>query len=166
MNVTATLRNYMEVTVSATSSTGGKTSTKDPFKRTAAYANGAGSNIALQVNEYYAENRTLAAGANETLDIAGGVANLTKVKEFQIHLPDGTNQASSISVGGASSNPWFPFLADSSDKLKVLKGGSITIGVPVVAGMAVTAGSADKLKVENNDGSNNATYQVVLLGNS
>lgn len=131
---------------------------------------------ALQVDEIYTSQRSLAAGANETLDLAGaitgqisGTVDFSKIKAVFLELPatkaDGSNQSSRVDFGGAASNPWLGFLTDASDKLKLLKGGSITIAVPTVSGMAVAAGTADKLFIENKDGSNAALYNIVLLGN-
>lgn len=131
---------------------------------------------ALTLDEIYAEQRTLAAGANETLDLAGaltgqisGTVDFAKVKVVLLEMPatkaDGSNQSTRVDFGGAASNPWLGFLADASDKVKLFKGGCITIVCPTVDGMAVTAGTADKLFVENKDGSNAALYNIVLLGN-
>lgn len=151
---------------------------RNSFSSNRVYANGNGTSSGSQINEVFSDIRTLAAGANEPLDLfgvligeMGDTVDLTKVKELRIRLadaanPDGSNQASSIAVGGASANGWFPFLMDATDRLKVLKGMTVSIGCPVLAGMPVVAGSADQLKIENNDLVNNATYSIAVFGNS
>lgn len=148
-----------------------------------------GAAVALGANEVYGAVRTLAGGANEELDLAGsGLTNLVgdtgitfaRVKAVLIWLLSATDSlvqgdgsasvtgtlASSIKVGGAATNAFKLFMDDVTDKIVIPNGGMAMFSDPGATGLVVTAGTADKLKVENMDGAVSAKYLIVLLGSA
>lgn len=136
------------------------------YSATASLANGTGAN---QANSLWIDTRTLAASANEELDLAGvltdafgGVLTLTKVKALLIEADDAN--VNDVLVGGAASNAWAAMFGDATDVLKVKPGGFFMLVAPDANGLAVTAGTGDKLKLANSGGGTGVTYTIVLLG--
>lgn len=125
-------------------------------------------------NQMWHDTRTLATGASENLDLAGVLTNafgdtVTFAKIRVVYIRNNST-ASSLLVGGAASNAWFPFLVDSSDKIKLQPKSTnyvsdFVMTAPGTAGFAVTAGSADQLKIEHGaEASASLTYTIVLIG--
>jgi hypothetical protein len=118
---------------------------------------------------YLSDGRTLATTVSEELDLSGSLVNeqgetvaFTKVK-FLLIQNDSTDASCILSVGGAASNGWISAFGDATDKIKVGPGGKLLLWNPSLAGYAVTAGTADKLKIEN-PGTATATYSIIIGG--
>ena len=115
--------------------------------------------------------RTLAGSATEDLDIAGGItdsfgAAVTFARVRGLIISNQTTSAGIIlEVGGAASNEWYAWAGAAGDKAKVGPDGVLYLWNPSAAGVAVTAGSADTLKIANTGGST-VTYQIVIIGAS
>lgn len=131
------------------------------------------SGVAInQLNLLWHDRRTLAAGANEDLDLAGSLVNsfgttatFVKVKLLSVAMTAAGNTATTtISVGGASANQFVNWVADATDKIIVFQGGAMMLFNPSLAGYAVTAGTGDLLNILNNDGSNAVDYDIVIGG--
>ena len=114
---------------------------------------------------------TIAASGTQGIDLAGSLTDpagntitWTKLMGLIIILDDETT-ATSISVGPYSgSNPLAGLFADASDLLKIYNGGSMCWMTPAATPVTVTGGSADALRIVNNDASNAATVYVAFLG--
>jgi len=122
-----------------------------------------------KADRIFADTRTLAGSANETLDLAGSLtdvlgAALTFAKVKAIIVVAGDSNAGNILVGGAASNGFVGPFADATDKIKVRKSG-LFIWADAEIGETVTAGTGDLLKFENSAGSS-ATYTVIIIGES
>lgn len=129
-------------------------------------ANGTGAG---QCNKWYRSYRTLAAGAADNLDLAGSLLDpfgntltFTGVKYVAIALiSDSVNGTNKLTVGNAT-NPWVgPMGAtgtvDVFDALELYH--------PGASGWAVTAATADILKI-NNGGAASITYCILIAGNA
>jgi len=121
-----------------------------------------------QAKIVFTDERTLAASANESLDLAGGLTDafgqaitFTKIKAIAIKAAAGNTN--NVEVGGAASNAFLLF-KDATDVLPVRPGGMALIVAPDAAGIAVTAGTGDLLKVANSGGGTGVTYQIAILG--
>lgn len=154
------------------------TSTKSN-KQTLKSSNGASS--AKGADQVYSAVRSLAGGANETLDLSGSLTNIfgetisfVRIKAILIELlstaqdADNGTAATSILVGGAATNQalagsgkWF---GDTSDKIRVFNGGFFACAVDNAAGVTVANASTDSLKVENEDGAVTAKYRLTIIG--
>lgn len=127
---------------------------------------------ANQIDKIWHDRRTLAGGANETLDLIGSLtdafgvtASFAKVKAILIYNRT-TTTGVFLLVGGAASNAWAGgMLVDASDKAKVGPGGFLAWASPV-DGYAAAAGSTDNLKIENGHGSTAAEYDIIIIGTS
>lgn len=140
---------------------------------------GTGDDKAEQV---WFDERTLAAGADEDLDLAGGLTDpfgdtitFTKIKALLVlNTSDelSTPTDAEIQVGGGDTgdgtNAWDTWItstaADGSEAVKVPVGGGHMLFNRLAAGFAVTAGVGDLLRIKNNDGSDQAQYQIMVVG--
>lgn len=136
------------------------------YTAAASLANGTGAN---QANSLWIDTRTLAASASEELDLAGGltdafgnVLTLTKVKGLLIEADDAN--VNDVLVGGAASNAWAALFGDATDVIRVKPGGFILLAAPDANGLAVTAGTGDKLKLANSAGSTSVTFTIAFVG--
>lgn len=131
-----------------------------------AMLDGAGLN---QANQVYSGRRTLAASANESLDLSGGLTNafgttLTFTKVKALVIVAATGNTNDVIVGGAASNGFISWVGAADDTVKVKPGGMFVISAPTAAGLPVTAATADLLKVANSAGGSSVTYDIIVIG--
>src|SRR6185312_7528683 len=81
---------------------------------------------ASQASEVFSDTRTLASGANETLDLNGSLTDalgasvaFTKVKILMIR----NNGTTALTVGGAATNGFISPFGTATDTIKVQPGG-------------------------------------------
>lgn len=124
---------------------------------------------ASQINQVFADTRTLAASATEDLDLAGGLTNalgatvtFTKVRALIIR-PAATN-TNNVLVGGASSNQFSTPFGAGTHTVTVRPGGLLALVAPDATGYVVTAGTGDLLKLANSSSGTGVTYDIVILG--
>lgn len=156
-------------TFTKTETFGDNTSQSSNFSFTSNLTNGV---IANTADRLFVNQTTLAAGATLNLDLAGsltdvfgGLITFVKVKYFYFQLTTDTT-ASSVTLGGhgsAAAPLWF---SATTDKVTVRNGGFFSIYAPDVTGYPVVTTTGDLLKIVNNDGSNVATYKIVIVGTS
>lgn len=125
-------------------------------------ANGTGAN---QANQVFVDSRSLASGANETIDLSGSLTNaigesvtFTAIKVLMIK----NNGTTALTVGNAASNQFSSYLGAAAHTMIVPAGG-VALHTAPSAGFAVTAGTGDQLKVENAAGATCA-YDLILIG--
>lgn len=119
-----------------------------------------------QANESWEDQRTLASGASENLDLqAGGETNaygdalsFSVIKIIFINITSAAGGP--LLVGGAAANQLASFFGDVSDKLQVRK--TMLLATGDVTGYVVNA--ADVLKIENEDGANAVTFDIIVIG--
>lgn len=167
--MTATLSSNVSVQVTAQLKDGatiGEVTHDIAFRMANALTNGSGAN---QANQAYAGRRTLAASATENLDLSGGLINafgtallFTAIKAIVITAAAGNTN--DVLVGGAASNGFVSWVGDPADVVKVKPGGMFVIAAPNAAGFAVTAATADLLKIANSGAGTGVTYDVVVIG--
>lgn len=126
-------------------------------------------NGANQANQVFHDQRTLAASASEELDLSGGLTNglgqsvtFTKLKLLLIKAAAGNTN--DVLVGGASLNGFIAPFGDATDVIKVKPGGTLLLVAPDANGYAVTAGTADLLKIANSGAGSGVTYDIVAIG--
>ncbi len=142
-----------------------------------AYTFGTG---ALKVNEVWHDRRVLANSTAEDIDLNAVLTNefgetvtLAKVKAIIVFnrtdetttSPAHTATTAQITVGGSAGNEFIgPFKA-SLDAIDVETGGMFCIATPGT-GWAVTGASTDILQIENNDGAEEALYDIFIIGDA
>ena len=129
-----------------------------------AFAPGTGSGLA---DLMFRDTRQLADGASENLDLSGSLSSafgasllFAKVKVLIIK---NLSAAQILSVGGAASLGFVSWVGDPTDIVKVGAGGFLCLVNP--AGYAVTAGTADLLKILNSAGAV-CDYDIIIIGSS
>lgn len=136
-------------------------------------ANGTGAGNAQYV---YVTQPSIAASSSLNIDLAGSVTDVygntitfAKIKVIYVELTT-TTAASTIDVGGASSAGFANWIssagtfATDQPKVRVRNGGIFFLGCTDGTGYAVTATTADILKITNNDGAVAASLNILIVG--
>ncbi len=175
--LTATLAASVSVNHAIDSDLGLRIGANGQISYSVALSKGEGSNKAEAVVEL---SGTIAHGARADIDLSGTLTDLfartvafTKIKailfknvstlESEITLGGGTDGA-----GTAAFDTWLKSAAgggagDGSECLRFPKGAFTLLGNPE-AGWAVTGTTADILSLKNEDGSDDALYEIAIVG--
>lgn len=116
---------------------------------------------------FHSSGRTLSASANETFDLAGGISDkfgnaLTMACVKALFIKN-SSAVATLEVGNAT-NAWEGWTTTATSTITVGPGGMIALFDPSANAMEVTASTGDILKITNNDGSNSATYDIIIVG--
>jgi hypothetical protein len=130
-----------------------------------------------QADLVFHDQRTLAASANEDLDLIGTMlqepfgSNLSmlRVKALVVAAmgTSTTPNQNNVVVGAAAANAWTGLL--NSTGTVTLRPGAVFCAFASqtdAAGYVVTAGTADLLRVANSAGGTSVTYDIVVIGAS
>lgn len=127
---------------------------------------GTGANQAKTV---WTDTRTLTASATENLDLAGvltdafgNVITFAKIKAIII-TADAAN-TNDVIIGNHATAACLLFFGAATHTAAIKPGGALMVVAPNVDGYAVTATTADMLKVLNSAGGTSVTYTIVLIG--
>lgn len=123
----------------------------------------------------FVDERTVASATNDDIDLAGVLVGalgntLTFVEIVAILVINkskaGVANTTNLTIG-ASTNPFVGFLGGTTPTIGPIRpGGFVLIGCPADVGIgAVTAGTADILRIANSSGAS-ATYQIAIIGRS
>lgn len=139
------------------------------LSRSLALSNGTGAG---QADRVWSDRRTLAASANEDLDLAGvlldafGAAiTFARIKGLVIAAAKGNTN--NVVVGAAASNPWATLLG-TTGTITLRPGAFLAVGTGAAdaTGYAVTASTGDLLRIANSGAGTPVTYDVLLIGAS
>lgn len=165
-----------QLSVKATATQNGDNAYADTFSPALSevvnLTSGTGAN---QFDLVYADERTVADGANDDIDLAGVLADafgdtITFAELVGLVVinkqSDGTANTTDLTIGGGS-NPFIGFLGGATHTVGPIKpGGVFSIFAGDAAGVGtVTAGTADILRVTNGAGAS-STYQIAIFGRS
>lgn len=151
----------------------GNTVNSNAFSYSKTMTTGTGAN---QVDLVYVVTGTIVASGNLQLDLAGVLADFfgatisfARIKAMYIELTTDTT-STGVSVGGGTDGSgaaaFINWVGDVTDKIKLRNGGCFTLTAPDATAYAVTATTADILRLTNLDASNVATYKIGLAGAS
>ena len=122
-----------------------------------------------QAKEVFSDTRTLAASGTEDLDLSGVLTDafgntllFTRIKALIIEAA--ATNTNDVVVGGAASNGFISPFGASTDKVKVKPGGCFVLIAPDATAYAVTAATADLLKIANSCAGTGVTYNIILVG--
>jgi hypothetical protein len=130
--------------------------------------NGSGAN---QANLVWSDQRTIAASATDSLDLAGGSltdafgAALTFARIKVIMVTAAAGNTNNVNLTRPASNGVPLFLA-AGDGIPVMPGGTVVWCAPNAAGVAVTAGTGDLIDLVNSGAGTSVTYDIVIIGAS
>lgn len=124
----------------------------------------AGTDATNKLDVLFSDTRTLAGSANEDLDLAGALtdafgASITAA-ELVLLFVKARSGANTINVSRPASNGVPIFLA-AGDGVPVLQGEFFLFVSQ--KGVAITAGTGDKVNIANS-GAGNVSYDIVVLG--
>jgi hypothetical protein len=146
------------------------TTVTDPlnYKFVDTLATGTGAN---QADRLFHDQRTLAASANEDLDLAGSLLDafgdtltFARIKGIVVRAADGNTN--NVVVGAAASNQFVGPFGAGTHTVAVRPGGVFAIYAPDATGYAVTAGTGDLLRIANSSSGTPVTYDIILIGAS
>jgi hypothetical protein len=123
-----------------------------------------------QADVVWAKTNTLAASANEDLDLSGslpsalgGSAVFAKVKAIQVTADEGNTN--NVVVGGAAATQFVGGFGAATHTFAVPPGGSFMVTAPA-AGWTVGAGASDLLRIANSGAGTSVTYKIMVVGTS
>lgn len=132
-----------------------------------ALISGTGAN---QADKVWADQRTIAASSNDDLDLAGTLTDafgatvtFARVKMLLVKAAD-TN-TNNVIVGGASST-FATWVTGTSPAVVVRPGGLLVLAASDATAYAVTATSADTLRISNSGAGSTVSYDIVVIGAS
>jgi hypothetical protein len=132
-----------------------------------ALTTGTGAN---QADRLFTDQRTITASANDDLDLAGSLtdafgATVTFARVKLLVVTAAVGNANNVVVGGASStfNTW---VTGTSPAVLVRPGGMLALAATDATAYAVTATSADVLRISNSGAGTSVTYDIVIVGTS
>lgn len=167
MALTSKVRVGVDAQQTGTIDLGGKSASASK-NWSVSFANGA---AAGQANVVWQDTRTIAASGTDDIDLAGVLtdafgATITtaKVKTIVVVAADGNTN--NVVVGGAASAQWATIFGDVTDKVVVRPGGvfALSVGDDDLNAYAVTATTADILRVANSGAGTSVTYDIIILG--
>ena len=123
-----------------------------------------------KIDLQWSDTRTLAASANEDIDLAGVLADafgatFTAVEVASLYISADSGNTNDVEFGPAASNGFLGPFKDASDRLKIGPDQFFAMPAPA-AGWAVTAGTGDKLNVANGGSGTPVTYTIHILARS
>lgn len=126
---------------------------------------------ASQSDKIFSDTRTVNASTNDDLDLAGVLTDafgqtltFARVKGLIIARSDPANP-NNLTIGNAAANGFVSWLGGATHTVTVRPGGGIALWAPDATAYAVTAGTADILRVANGSGSA-VTYDIIVIGAS
>lgn len=135
------------------------------YSQTYTLANGTSAD---QANMMWADTRTLTASSSENLDVAGGLTNgfgdtitFTRLKGIIIFAA--AANTNNVLVGGDAASI-STLTGNINDIVVIRPGGFLALCSPDATGYAITATTADILKIANSAGSTSVTYDIILIG--
>lgn len=135
------------------------------------FADGTGNN---QADKVFHDERTVAASDEDDLDLAGGLSQtifgssvtytFAKIKAILIRNMN-TTSGDDINLDSSVTNSILTlFSSSATSKIPIPANGVLLMTNPI-GGWAVTASTADILRIANG-GSNSVTYRIVIVGTS
>jgi hypothetical protein len=137
------------------------------IKKAIALATGTGAN---QADKAWFDQRTIAASATDTLDLAGTLTDalgdaLTFARIKALYVAAAAGNTNNVNVVRPASNGVPLFLA-AGDGIPVRPGGVFFWVAPDVTGVAVTAGTGDLVDLINSGAGTSVTADIVIIGAS
>lgn len=131
----------------------------------------ANGTAAAQADRVWADTRTLAASATESLDLAGTLldafgdaATFVRVKGLIVRAA--AANTNNVIVGGAASNAFVGPFGAAAHTVQVRPGGVLAFACSDATGWPVTVGTGDLLQLANGSGGSTVTYDVIIIGAS
>lgn len=160
INVSGTLSNLLDLAV--------KASAPLSYSKSGSLSNGTGAN---QADRIWADQRQIAASANDDLDLNGTAlqdalgANLALARIKLLAVYADPANVNNLLIGAAAANPVSTILG-ATGVLTVRPGGMLLLSAPGATGYAITPATADILRFTNGGAGSVVNYDVVIIGAS
>lgn len=174
MAVTRTLSSTMAMTVTGNNVNTGtplvSTSVADNLQKTVTIALSTGTS-SEQADRIYQFNETLAASGTRDLDLSGSLTDslgqtVVFVEVTSVVLINKATVAGSDLLLGAGSNPMATLWGTAGDQIRVKAGGFLALAAKYDPAYAITAATADILRITNESGSATVEYDIIIIGRS
>jgi hypothetical protein len=164
-SVTAKVYDGVQFTQSTSNDAGTPTLDSRPAITPYEFASGTGDD---QVQNVFADQRSISASSSENLDLAGTLtdafgATITFGTVKVIEVQASCSNTNNVLVGGAASNTFVGPFDDASDIITVKPCGRLLLMAPKT-GWTVTASTGDILKVANSSSGSAVIYTIKILG--
>jgi hypothetical protein len=164
-SVTAKVYDGVQFVQSTTNDAGTPTFDSRPSIVPYEFAPGTGDD---QVQNVFADQRSISASSSENLDLAGSLtdafgATITFGTVKVIEVQASCSNTNNVLVGGAGSNTFVGPFADATDIITVKPCGRLLLMAPKT-GWTVTASTGDILKVANSSSGSAVVYTIKILG--
>jgi hypothetical protein len=145
----------------------GPPSSSPRFARQIDLATGTGAG---QADRIWTDKRTLAASANEDLDLTGSLtdalgASLALARVKVLYVEASAANANNVVVGAAASNAWAGLL-NAAGTVTLRPGEFFLAATRDATAHAVTAGTGDLLRIANSGAGTPVTYDIAVIGAS
>lgn len=132
-----------------------------------ALTNGTAAN---QANLVWSDQRTIAASGNDDLDLAGTLADafgstITFARIKTLIVKASSANVNNVVVGGASST-FTTWVTGTNPAVLVRPDGLLVLSASDATSYAVTATSADTLRITNGGAGTSVVYDIVVIGSS
>lgn len=124
-----------------------------------------------QADRLWTATRTIAAAGNDDIDLngvqvdpVGTIVSLLRVKALVI--ASNAANVNNLVVGAAAANGFISWVGASTHTVTVRPGGLLALVAPDLTAYAVTAATADILRVTNGAGGTSVTYDILIVGAS
>jgi hypothetical protein len=129
------------------------------------WTNGTGDD---QISKVWQDTRTINASTAEDLDLAGSLTDsfgntVTFATVKFVYVSAASGNTNNVEVGGSAANTMLGIFDDATDKVLVKPGGVFYWEAPGT-GATVTAGTGDKLNVNNSGAGTSVEYTIVIGG--
>lgn len=126
---------------------------------------GNGSN---QANKIFSDTRTIAASANDDLDLAGSLVDalgavLTFTAIKAIYIRASSANINNVVVGGAPTNTFVGRFGAATHTI-ALRPGDRDVQVTPGTGWNVVAGTGDILRIANSGAGSTVDYDIIIIG--
>lgn len=164
-SLSATLKVNLSASLASTQDIG-SASQSIPLALSQAFANGGAANQALYI---FQDTRSVAASTDDDIDLAGSLSDafgntLTFATIKAIIVSAASTNGGMLELGGDSSTGVAGLFGATADYINIAPGGFFVISNPSAAGYAVTATSADILRISNADSGAAASYNIIIIG--
>lgn len=126
---------------------------------------------ANQADRIVATRQTITASSNFDMDLAGVLtdtfgATVTFAKVKMIYVEAATTNANDVVIGNATSNQFVGPFGAAAHTATIGPGDVFLITRRGTAGLAVTAGTGDILRITNGGGGTSVTVDIIIVGTS
>src|ERR1700759_3160663 len=132
------------------------------------YSTGTGAG---QADRIFHDQRTIAPSANDDLDLAGVLIDVFGAAVTFAHIRGliiaaEAGNTNNVVVGNAASNGFITWVGAATHTVTVRPGCFLALCATDATSYAVTAATADLLRVANSGAGTSVTYDVILIGAS